>query len=184
MWKPLKNYNGFYEISSEGRVRSVDRTITRSDGVNLFCKGIELKPTIDKYGYVRFSVSINKKKETLKMHREVAKVFIPNPEKKEQVNHINGIKHDNKVENLEWMTNQENQIHAIETGLKIAKTGKEAARYKRETKVLDMDGNYLYSLHGNKEMKEHGFDYRLVNAVIQGKRKSHAGHKFKTGEII
>lgn len=57
--------------------------------------------------------------------------------------------------------------------------GKEASRYESPVQVFDMNDNYLYSVHGNLEMAEKGFDYRLVSAVTLGKRKSHKGHKFK-----
>ena len=77
-------------------------------------KGQKLKPFFDGCKYHMISSIVSGKKISFKIHRLVAKAFIPNPNNKPQVNHKNGIRHDNKVENLEWMTHTENQIHSWE----------------------------------------------------------------------
>lgn len=77
----------------------------------------KLKPFYNPDGYVLYKLYKDKKAYTLKAHRLVALTFIPNPDNKAQVNHINGNKEDNRVENLEWVTKSENQIHAHKTGL-------------------------------------------------------------------
>ena len=79
-----------------------------------------MKSFTDKGGYLRVTLL----GETRKVHRLVAIAFIPNPERKTQVNHINGIKTDNRVENLEWVTHSENMIHAYKTGLTCGHTGR------------------------------------------------------------
>lgn len=73
----------------------------------------------DKQGYVRLRMN----GKAYFIHRIVATKYIPNPEGKEEVNHINGIRHDNRVENLEWVTRSENQQHAFDTGLQVMKRG-------------------------------------------------------------
>lgn len=72
----------------------------------------------DNNGYLRCTLWIDGKAKTICQHRILAEMFIPNPENKAQVNHINGIKTDNRLENLEWATPSENMIHAIAMGLK------------------------------------------------------------------
>ena len=122
IWKEIENYNGVYFVSNLGNVKSVDH----------YCKGRLgsgkqtgriLKQSLCNKGYLRVSLSNNKKRFSTGAHRLVAKAFIPNPKNKPQVNHINGVKTDNRVENLEWVTNKENQIHAIKNGLIIHNYG-------------------------------------------------------------
>ena len=169
-----------YEVSSCGKIRSVNRVITKSDGRCTYMIGKELKTQVDKNGYVRVRLSHRGEKVTLKMHREVAIVFLPNPENKPQVNHKDGNKQNNNVANLEWCDNSENQIHAIDSGLKIVQYAEKAPRTKFKVLVFDKSGNHKFTLCGNKEMKLHGFDFRLVNACLQGKRKYHKEHSFKS----
>ena len=95
---------GNYLVYQDGRVYSLNR--------NIF-----LKPAYDERGYLRIGLSNNGVSKTYKLHRLIAEMFIPKVEGKTQVNHINGIKNDNRVENLEWCTRSENSIHAVKTGL-------------------------------------------------------------------
>lgn len=112
------------------------------------------------------------------MHRLVASAFIDNPDNKPQVNHINGVKSDNRACNLEWVTNRENQIHANLTGLRHTNVGESSHRFKGVIAVYDKNGLQVDTLYGNADMASKGFDYRLVSACVNGKRKSHRGFTF------
>ena len=103
-WKKIEQLNNLYEISDTGLIRK-----TSSQKI--------LRPFLTQFGYKAIDLFINKKKYRVRIHRLVAQAFIPNPKNKECVNHINGIKHDNRVENLEWTTIKENNQHAVRTGL-------------------------------------------------------------------
>ena len=110
-WLPIKEYIG-YEISSIGRVKSLSKPN------NQFSKTIIIKSHMSN-GYPRIAIRKNNLSRKFVVHRLVAEAFIPNSENKLQVNHINGIKHDNRVENLEWCTQSENMKHAYKLGLRI-----------------------------------------------------------------
>lgn len=113
--KDIPNYEGLYAISLDGIVFSKPRN---------HWKGGWIKPCVDKYGYQKIDLhkGINHIKRYF-IHRLVAQTYIPNPENKPQVNHIDGDKQNNHVSNLEWCTASENQKHAVRTGLLIQRKG-------------------------------------------------------------
>jgi len=116
VWKKVNGYNGIYEVNRRGEVRSVTHFLEGRKGSGKQTGRI-LKQQKSIKGYMRVSLSLNNNRFNTSAHRLVALSFIPNPENKPQVNHKNGIKDDNRAENLEWCTNSENQIHAIKKNL-------------------------------------------------------------------
>ncbi len=105
-WRNVVGYEGLYQVSNLGRIKSLQRKKPRI-----------VKPDIIHTGYLRVMLYKDGKTKKHYTHVLVAKSFIPNPENKSDVNHINGIKTDNRVENLEWVTRSENIIHAFANGL-------------------------------------------------------------------
>ena len=116
IWKIIDGYNGKYVVSNLGNVKSLARCVSNHTG---FINKPErvLKHTEDIKGYLRVSLDKDGKTKFVPVHRLVALAFIPNPLNKPQVNHIDGNKHNNRVDNLEWVTNQENCLHAVRKGL-------------------------------------------------------------------
>lgn len=115
IWKDIEGYEGLYQISNFGKVKSLSKHCGFGKGYTT--KEIILKPHL-RLGYITFTLYKNGIPKTFSAHRLVANAFIPNIENKPQVNHINGIKTDNSIKNLEWVTNSENVKHAFDTGLK------------------------------------------------------------------
>ena len=118
-WLPVEGYEGLYEVSCFGEVRSVDRIVVGKDGTHHPKKGRVLVPHLMKnIEYPSVRLWKNNRGSTLYVHRLVAQAFIPNPQNKPEVNHIDGVRTNNTVHNLEWVTSTENTQHAIQTGLK------------------------------------------------------------------
>lgn len=129
IWKDIEEFKGLYQVSNFGRVRSIDRIITYKTGTKRLTKGIILTIGQNKLGYQQVSLSKNDKMYSRRVHRLVANAFIKNTKNYKEVNHIDGNKKNNKVENLEWCNRSQNMQHAVRLGLKPKK-------YKKAYKIL------------------------------------------------
>lgn len=117
IWKDIKDFPN-YQISSYGRVKSKERITQIKNGIYARRKEKILKLFHNKKGYAQTILYKDKKPHPVKIHRLVAQHFITNPENKPQVNHIDGNKKNNQVENLEWCTCKENMKHSYKIGLR------------------------------------------------------------------
>lgn len=117
-WKDVNGFEGVYQISNKGNLKSSDRYVDGKSGSRRFQKGKYQKPEITRKGYHRYTLSISRNQSVRKLaHVLVAEHFISENNHKAQVNHKDGNKDNNSIENLEWCSNLENMRHAIENGL-------------------------------------------------------------------
>lgn len=111
IWKPINRFKELYEVSNYGRVKRIEKEILCKNGVTKKIKSSYLKPYNIKSGYSSAILSENDKQYHFLVHRLVAEAFIPNPDNKPCVNHIDKNRMNNKMENLEWVTYSENEFH-------------------------------------------------------------------------
>lgn len=179
IWKDIEGYDGKYQVSNLGRIKAV------------YIRGIKrnkvLSSTITPEGYLKIILYKKGSKKTFMLHRLVAKAFIPNLENKPQVNHIDGNKLNNKINNLEWCTSSENIIHAYTVGLKKGIRGYENVCSKQIVQ-LDVHGNFIKvwgsSMEIERELKDMKVSQAAVIACCLGragnrKRITHKGYKWK-----
>ena len=105
------------KVSDDGKIYTLDHSYLRKNGRLDNRKGKQLRPSVDKYGYERVVLTKDGIRKTYSVHKLVALAFIPNPENKTTINHIDGNKRNNNVSNLEWATEKENQNHKWKNGL-------------------------------------------------------------------
>lgn len=139
-WKDIEGYEGLYQVSNLGRVYSC-----KSDRI--------LKPSGDKYLHV--ALCTNNKPKTTLLHRLVAEAFISNPENKPQVNHIDGDKMNNMVDNLEWTTAQENINHAYKQLNKLANVTEAHKANEVQCQVFEKDTGNLTSFDSIKKAEQY-----------------------------
>ena len=173
-WRDIPGYEGLYQVSDDGRVKSIARQGNAAPG--------ERRRTPDAYGYLQVSLYRDKKYIRAKVHRLVAMAFIPNPENKPQVNHIDGDKANNRVENLEWVTDSENKKHAHANGY----YDKCAKRLSRTTIVTNLKTGERYVCKSRTEAgKIAGIGYSYVSDLVRSRhgKNTAKGYMFEKGEI-
>ena len=151
-WRTIKDFEGLYEISDNGILYSlITNTI--------------LKSSIGNHGYNVVSLHKDKKQKTKTVHRLLAKTFIPNPNNLPMVNHKDGVKTNNYVDNLEWCTSEYNNAHAVETGLRTHAKGERVHTNKlTEKQVLEIRAKYKPRVYTQKQL---GIEYNVTRTCIQ-----------------
>ena len=182
IWKPIKGYEDKYEISNYGNVKSI-YFINRQTKIK---REKILKQHIA-CGYLKIRLSKDNKMKNYLVHRLVAETIIPNPENKLQVNHKDGNKLNNNVNNLEWTTRSENVNHAWKNGLheKTRITVKENMTkainsLKKEIEQYDLENNYIRSWDSISDAsREYNIDPTNIKNACKGKYKTSCGYIWK-----
>lgn len=143
IWKSIPGFEGLYEISSLGNIKSLDRYVNHNSTFKALKKGKILKQKINKLGYKSIVLYSKNKRFYKYIHRLVAIEFIDNPEDKQCVNHIDGNPYNNNVKNLEWSTYKENIKHALDNDLMNPPIGERCAQSKiKKADVIDIRRAY------------------------------------------
>lgn len=183
IWKDIPEYEGLYQASTLGKVKSLEKM--HWNRFQYFAqKERILKPRYDKKGYVVYALFKDGKRKDIKGHRIIAITFLKNESNKPQINHINGIKDDNRVCNLEWCTNQENQIHAFKNGLNKKRYGKENP-YSKSVLQYDLNNNFIkeYASMADAARELNIKNYSHICSCCRNKRNKAYGYTWKYKEI-
>lgn len=175
VWKDVVGYEGFFQVSSLGNIKSLQREVFCGKSYPRVIKEKPMGRSLNKDGYYKVSLRNGKTHKTPTLHRLVAEAFIPNVDNKPVVNHINGIKTDNRIENLEWCTVKENVVHAVKIGLQTGVLGEANHNCKiTEENVYKIKKEYVAE---KKTYAELGIIYGIspsqIGRIIKGQRWKH-----------
>ena len=167
-WKDVEGYEGFYQISNLGRIKSLGGwcgTAKRKERIR--------STSLTHDGYEKVRLNYQGKDKTKRIHRLVAEAFIPNPENKDTVNHIDGNKRNNSVSNLEWVDRSEQMIHAYKMGLKKSRIGSHNSNAKlTDEEVREIRKSYIpYSKEfGTVALaNKYGVTNRVIGLIVKNK---------------
>tara|TARA_R110000822_G_scaffold309874_1_gene440513 strand:+ start:1683 stop:2177 length:495 start_codon:yes stop_codon:yes gene_type:complete len=156
-WRDIKGYEGYYQINLLGEICNIKRGSSVARHINR------------NTGYYQVTLTKQKVRKTVYHHRVVASIFIPNPDNKPCINHINGDKSDNSVLNLEWCTHKENTHHAMSEGLWISRKGEDVGKL-RNNQVLKLREKYATGEYTHRELgKEYGLNQSNVSRIVNRK---------------
>lgn len=168
-WKDVEGYEGFYQVSNLGRIRSLER-IVHSSKWNRREPSKILNPPILKNGYKLVSLSKNGSSKRVLLHRLIAKAFIPNPNNLPQVNHKDGNKQNNIIDNLEWVSAQDNIIHAYTNNLMHPAHGiKINVGHFVEEDIRNIRRMALAGMSQRKIAAEYGVHQGFIWLILKGK---------------
>ena len=182
IWKPIVGYEGYYEVSNFGNVKSLTRKVSGKLGSIRNTKERILAKRFNHDGYSQVYLGKNSIFKGKMVHRLMAEVFIKNPLNKKEVNHKDGIKDNNNINNLEWCTPSENIIHSFKVlKRKAGKQGKLGKDNSSSKPIIQMDlnGKILNIWNCQREIFEAGIKAWNISHVINDNYRQSGGYKWK-----
>lgn len=176
-WRDVVGYEGYYQVSNTGKVRSVDRVVARSDGKMQNCKG-KILSLIDRRGYLHVNLCKDLKTKSVKVHRLVAMAFIPNPSKLPIINHKDENPKNNRVENLEWCDVKYNSNYGTRNE-KVSQNTRNAGKRVHPVVATSITTGCRIYFPSINEAQRHGFSACCVSACCTGRSKTHMGYTWK-----
>lgn len=186
VWKDIQGYENLYQISNIGRIRSLGNGKSGKSKLRI------MKTTLNHKGYLMIRLCKDGKSKGYLVHRLVANAFIPNPNNLPQVNHINEAKEDNRVENLEWCTNEYNhnygtrieRVRQKQIGNPKMKTclGKFSKEHHSSKPIIQftLDGELVRMWYSATDaQREKGFNSKTISSCCNGKRNKHKGFRWE-----
>lgn len=165
IWKDIDGYEGIYQVSSHGKIKSLDKIINGGGARQYIRKGRIRKPVSTEKGYLRVLLTNNGKRKGYFVHRLVALAFLAKDHSRKHVNHINHIKSDNLVSNLEWVTPAENNQKSIDFYNRSLKYD--------EFKVLSIITFFKTGLNISKIANIFNAPYTSIKNIVEGRRRTH-----------
>ena len=175
IWKDVEGYEGLYQVSNEGRVKALKKNVVGKGRNQYDDEHIIKQQTLR--GYKRVGLSNNNDTKFKQVHRLVAEAFIDNPEGKQQVDHINCKRDDNRVENLRWTTPKENNQNPLTKAKHIGKLVNREDLSKR-VRQYTVDGKLIRIYNSISETRNYGFSFGCVARCASGERKTHKGFRW------
>lgn len=175
VWKPVIGFEGFYEASNLGRVRSLDREVDSKAGSVRIIKGKVLKPVMHRNGYLQIHLCKEGKHKWFSVHRLVYAAFCGTIPSGMQVNHIDECKTNNRLENLNLMTHKENNNFGT-------RTERAAKAQSKPVVAFDEAGNVVLEFSSTMEAGRNGFHQGALSLCCRGKLKHHRGYRWKYKE--
>lgn len=177
IWRPIRDYEGYYEVSNFGRVRSLDRWIKLKDGRNRLQKGKIIKADKTKNGYLRVMLCKNHKQKHFSIHRLVAQAFIPNPHNYPIINHKDECKTNNRVDNLEYCDISYNNSYGT-------RNERISIGLSKPILQFDLEGNFIKEWSSMMEASRNGFGQGNICNCCNGKLKNYKGYIWKKKEEV
>lgn len=170
-WRPVVGYEGKYEVSNAGVIRSVDMILGCKNGGKRFHKGRVKPQRANNRGYLYVTLCSDGKSVRKLVHRLVAEAFVSNSLAKEQVNHIDGNQKNNNADNLEWVTDNENKAHSsIQNG--------GTQHPKRKVIAVNIETGDEYRFDGLRDAERYlHLDHGTAMKTIHGKQHQHRGYR-------